>query len=63
MYNDFKSPQDIDNNYEAQQLNDFYNQEEDSLKEKREKLEKIRNNYKQKQLILQLNIKDKFICK
>lgn len=63
MYNDFKSPRDIDNNYEAQQLNDFYNQEENLLKEKREKLEKIRNNYKQKQLILQLNIKDKFICK
>ena len=28
MYNDFKLPRDIDNNYEAQQLNDFYNQDE-----------------------------------
>lgn len=63
MYNDFKSPRDIDNNYKAQQLNDFYNQEEDSLKEKREKLEKIRNTYYQQKIISQFTFKDKFICK
>lgn len=51
MYNDFKSPQDIDNNYEAQQLNDFYNQEEYN-QDKKEKLTRIKDSYKQRKLQL-----------
>lgn len=63
MYNDFKSPRDIDNNYEAQQLNDFYNQEEYN-QDKKEKLKQIRDNYRQqRQIISQLNFKDKFTCR
>lgn len=63
MYNDFKSSQDIDNNYEAQQLNDFYNQEEYN-QDKKEKLKQIRDNYRQqRQIISQLNFKDKFTCR
>ena len=63
MYNDFKLPRDIDNNYEAQQLNDFYNQEEYN-QDKKEKLKQVRDNYRQqRQIVSQLNFKDKFTCR
>jgi len=41
--------QKIENEYEAQQLNEFYNQENE---EKRKKLEKIRNKYYKQKIIL-----------
>ena len=42
MINHMKIQQNIENDYEAQQLNEFYNQENE---DKKDKLQKIRNNY------------------
>ena len=60
----FKIMQNIENDYEAQQLNEFYNQEQIEWKpvaksQKRIQLEKIRNTYYLKRTILQQNIKGK----
>ncbi len=52
MKNNLRLTQNLENDYEAQLLNDFYNQENEN---KKEKLEKIKDNYKQKRL--QLSIK------
>ena len=49
MINHLKIQQNIEDDYEAQQLNDFYNQENES---KKEKLQKIRDKYKQNKLQL-----------
>lgn len=54
MVNHLKLQQNIENDYEAQQLNEFYNQEDN--KSKKEKLEKIRDNYKQKLILKQRNL-------
>ena len=53
----FKTMQNIENDYEAQQLNEFYNQEDNEAK--KEKLKKIRDIYYLKRTILQQNIKGK----
>ena len=49
----------IENEYEAQQLNDFYNQENE---EKKKKLEEIRNNYYSQQTVLKIKLKEKYTC-
>jgi hypothetical protein len=56
MINHLKLQQNIENEYEAQQLNDFYNQENES---KKEKLQKIRDDYYLKQTILKTKLKEK----
>ena len=60
----FKIMQNIENDYEAQQLNEFYDQEQIEWKpvaksQKRIQLEKIRNMYYLKRTILQQSIKGK----
>ena len=60
----FKIMQNIENDYEAQQLNEFYDQERIEWKpvaksQKQIQLEKIRNTYYLKRTILQQNIKGK----
>ncbi len=57
MVNHLKLQQNIENDYEAQQLNEFYNQEDN--KSKKEKLEKIRDTYYLKQTIMQTKLKEK----
>lgn len=64
MTNHIKLSQRIENDYEAQLLNDFYNQEQIEWKpvaksQKRIQLEKIRNMYRLKRTILQQNTKGK----
>lgn len=54
MVNHLKLQQNIENDYEAQQLNEFYNQEDN--KSKKEKLQKIRDKYKQKLILKQRNL-------
>ena len=54
----------LENDYEAERLNEFYNQERIEWKpvaksQKRIQLEKIRNTYYLKRTILQQNIKGK----
>lgn len=44
----FKIMQNIENDHEAQLLNDFYDQKE----EKKEKLKQIRNKYRMQRIIL-----------
>lgn len=56
MTNHIKLSQRIENDYEAQLLNDFYNQENES---KKEKLQKIRKNYYLQQTILKTKLKEK----
>ena len=56
--------QALENDYEAERLNEFYNQEQIEWKpvaksQKRIQLEKIRNVYYLKRTILQKNIKGK----
>ena len=56
--------QALENDYEAERLNEFYNQERIEWKpvaksQKRIQLEKIRNTYYLKRTILQQNIKGK----
>ena len=55
MINHLKIQQHIEDEYEAQQLNDFYNQENES---KKEKLKKIRDNYYLQKAITQNKIKE-----
>lgn len=51
MKNYSKLTQNLENDYEAQLLNDFYEQENENENElKKEKLEKIRDSYKQGRL-------------
>ena len=56
---DEKSQRSIENDYEAQLLNEFYSQENEG---KKKKLEKIRDNYHLQQTILKLKQKEKYIC-
>ena len=56
---DEKSQRSIENDYEAQLLNEFYSQENEG---KKKKLEKIRDNYRLQQTILKLKQKEKYIC-
>ena len=53
MINHLRLQQNIEDEYEAQQLNDFYNQENE-----KEKLQKIRDEYYLKQTIIQTKIKE-----
>ena len=64
MKNYIDTLQALENDYEAERLNEFYNQEQIEWKpvaksQKRIKLEKIRNTYYLKRTILQQNIKGK----
>ena len=64
MKNYIDTLQAIENDYEAERLNEFYNQERIEWKpvaksQKRIQLEKIRNTYYLKRTILQQNIKGK----
>ncbi len=64
MKNYIDTLQALENDYEAERLNEFYNQEQIEWKpvaksQKRIKLEKIRNMYYLKRTILQQNIKGK----
>ena len=55
-----KTYKDLENDYEAQQLNEFYNQEDN--KAKKEKLKKIRDNYYLKKIIVSNKLKEKTKC-
>ena len=57
MKNYLKLVQSLENDYEAQQLNEFYNQEDN--KAKKEKLKKIRDNYFLKKIIVLYKLKEK----
>lgn len=64
MKNYIDTLQALENDYEAERLNEFYNQEQIEWKpvaksQKRIQLEKIRNMYYLKRTILQQNIKGK----
>lgn len=64
MKNYIDTLQALENDYEAERLNEFYNQERIAWKpvaksQKRIQLEKIRNTYYLKRTILQQNIKGK----
>ena len=64
MKNYIDNLQALENDYEAERLNEFYNQERIEWKpvaksQKRIQLEKIRNTYYLKRTILQQNIKGK----
>ena len=64
MKNYIDTLQALENNYEAERLNEFYDQERIEWKpvaksQKRIQLEKIRNTYYLKRTILQQNIKGK----
>ena len=64
MKNYIDTLQALENDYEAERLNEFYNQERIECKpvaksQKRIQLEKIRNTYYLKRTILQQNIKGK----
>lgn len=64
MKNYIDTLQALENDYEAERLNEFYNQERIEWKpvaksQKRIQLEKIRNMYYLKRIILQQNIKGK----
>ena len=64
MKNYINTLQALENDYEAERLNEFYNQERIEWKpvaksQKRIQLEKIRNTYYLKRTILQQNIKGK----
>ena len=60
MKNYSKLVQSLENDYEAQQLNDFYNQEDNEAK--KEKLKKIRNDYYSKKIIVLTKLKEKTKC-
>ena len=60
MKNYSKLVQSLENDYEAQQLNDFYNQEDNEAK--KEKLKKIRNDYYSKKIIVLTKLKEKMKC-
>ena len=64
MKNYIDTLQALENDYEAERLNEFYNEEQIEWKpvaklQKRIKVEKIRNTYYLKRTILQQNIKGK----
>lgn len=64
MKNYIDTLQALENDYEAERLNEFYNQEQIEWKpvaksQKRIQLEKIRNTYYLKRTVLQQNIKGK----
>ena len=56
MKHNSKLQQNLENDYEAQLLNEFYNQENES---KKEKLKKVRNTYYKQKTIIQNKIKEK----
>lgn len=60
MKNYLKLVQSLENDYEAQQLNEFYNQEDN--KAKKEKLKKIRDDYYLKKIIVSTKLKEKMKC-
>lgn len=49
MINHLNIQQYIEDEYEAQQLNDFYNQDNE---EKKKSLEKVRDNYRKQKIVL-----------
>ena len=57
MKNYSKLVQSLENDYEAQQLNEFYNQEDNEAK--KEKLKKIRDDYYSKKIIVSTKLKEK----
>ena len=64
MKNYIDTLQSLENDYEAERLNEFYDQERIEWKpvaksQKRIRLEKIRNTYYLKRTVLQQNIKGK----
>ena len=60
MKNYSKLVQNLENDYEAQQLNEFYNQEDNEAK--KEKLKKIRDDYYSKKIIVSTKLKEKMKC-
>ena len=60
MKNYLKLAQSLENDYEAQQLNEFYNQEDN--KAEKEKLKKIRDDYYSKKIIVSTKLKEKMKC-
>ena len=60
MKNYSKLVQSLENDYEAQQLNEFYNQEGNEAK--KEKLKKIRDDYYTKKIIVSTKLKEKMKC-
>ena len=60
MKNYSKLIQSLENDYEAQQLNEFYNQEDTEAK--KEKLKKIRDDYYSKKIIVSTKLKEKMKC-
>lgn len=60
MKNYSKLVQSLENDYEAQQLNEFYNQEDNEAK--KEKLKKIRDDYYSKKIIVLTKLKEKMKC-
>ena len=60
MKNYSKLVQSLENDYEAQQLNEFYNQEDNEAK--KEKLKKIRDDYYSKKVIVLTKLKEKMKC-
>lgn len=56
MKHNSKLQQNLENDYEAQLLNEFYTQENES---KKEKLKKVRNNYYKQKTVIQNKIKEK----
>ena len=60
MKNYSKLVQGLENDYEAQQLNEFYNQEDNEAK--KEKLKKIRDDYYTKKIIVSTKLKEKMKC-
>lgn len=55
-----KTYKDLENDHEAQQLNEFYNQEDNEAK--KEKLKKIRDDYYSKKIIVSTKLKEKMKC-
>ena len=60
MKNYSKLIQSLENDYEAQQLNEFYNQEDTEAK--KEKLKKIRDDDYSKKIIVSTKLKEKMKC-
>lgn len=60
MKNYSKLVQSLENDYEAQQLNEFYNQEDNKAEKK--KLKKIRDDYYLKKIIVSTKLKEKIKC-
>ena len=60
MKNYLQLVQSLENDYEAQQLNEFYNQEDNEAK--KEKLKKIHDDYYSKKIIVSTKLKEKTKC-